>query len=157
MQQLDKIDRAIVRCLVNNARASVSDIADEVFLSQSACSRRIQALERSGILAGYRADLGQRPLGYRAIILIDITLNTQADDVLRAFEHAVGQIDGIIECLLVSGVQDYRLKIVCRDLDDYERIHRESLGNLPGVSNIISSFVLRSVPTRGLYDAIFSG
>jgi Lrp/AsnC family leucine-responsive transcriptional regulator len=155
MQDVDKFDRAIIQCLAKNARASVSDIADEVFLSQSACSRRIQALERSGVLSRYTADLGQRALGYRVLALVDITLNTQADHVLRSFEDAVSKIDGIIECMLVSGTHDYRLKILCRDLEDYERIHRESVGNLPGVTNIISCFVLRDVPTRGLYEAVF--
>ena len=155
MQTIDRIDRKIIKALVDNARASVSDIADRVGLSQSACTRRIQTLERLGILSGYTAELGQVALDYRVVVLVDITLNTQADEVLRAFEQAVGQIDGIIECMLVSGVHDYRLTILCRDLDDYERIHRESVGNLPGVTNIISSFVLRQIPTRGRYDAIF--
>ena len=155
MQNIDRIDRKIIKALVDNARASVSDIADRVGLSQSACTRRIQALERLGILSGYTAELGQVALDYRVVVLVDITLNTQADEVLRAFEQAVGQIDGIIECMLVSGVHDYRVTILWRDLDDYERIHRESVGNLPGVTNIISSFVLRQIPTRGRYDAIF--
>ena len=155
MQKIDRIDRKIIKALVDNARASVSDIADRVGLSQSACTRRIQTLERLGILSGYTAELGQVALDYRVVVLVDITLNTQADEVLCAFEQAVGQIDGIIECMLVSGVHDYRLTILCRDLDDYERIHRESVGNLPGVTNIISSFVLRQIPTRGRYDAIF--
>lgn len=155
MQDIDRIDRAIIKALATNARASVSEIADQVGLSQSACTRRIQSLERSNVLSGYMACLGQAALNCRVIVLVDITLSTQADDVLRAFEEAVGQIDGIVECMLVSGVHDYRLKILCRDLDDYERIHRESVGNLPGVTNIISSFVLRSIPTRGQYDAIF--
>lgn len=155
MQDLDKIDRAIIKCLVTDGRASVSNIADQVSLSQSACSRRIQALERTGVLSGYIADIGHTALGFRIVVLVDVTLNTQADEVLRAFEDAVGRIDGIVECLLVSGVHDYRLKILCRDLEDYERIHRESVGNLPGVTNIISSFVLRAIPTRGRYDAVF--
>lgn len=155
MQEFDRIDRAIIQSLVADARASVSEIADRVGLSQSACTRRIQALERSGVVSRYTAELGRTALDYRVIALVDITLNTQADEVLRAFEQAAGQVDGIVECVLVSGVHDYRLKILCRDLDDYERIHRESVGNLPGVTNIISSFVLREIPTRGLYDAVF--
>ena len=59
--------------------------------------------------------------------------------------------------MLVSGTHDYRLKIICRDLDDYERIHREHLGKLPGVTTIGSSFVLRSVATRSEADALFGG
>lgn len=156
MQNLDRIDRTILEHLASDGRASVSDIADRAGLSQSACTRRIQALERAGAITGYGARLGQAVLGGRVTALVDLTLNTQAEEVLQAFERAAGEIDGIVECLLVSGSHDYRLKIVCRDLDDYERIHRE-LGKLPGVANINSSFVLRPVPARSLYDAIFPG
>jgi len=61
----------------------------------------------------------------------------------------------VVECMLVSGAHDYRLKIICRDLDDYERLHREHLGRLPRVTTISSSFVLRAVPTRSEADALF--
>ena len=152
---MDRIDAAILKSLAADARAPVSAIAAEVGLSQSACTRRIQALEASGHLLGYGARLGHRRLGFRITALVDITLGTQVEEDLARFEAAVAQIDGVVECALVSGGQDYRLKILARDLDDYERLHREHLGRLPGVVTINSSFVLRSVPTRGEADAIF--
>ncbi|KQS01588.1 AsnC family transcriptional regulator [Sphingomonas sp. Leaf357] len=154
---MDRIDSGILQQLAADARASVSNIAARVGLSQSACTRRIQALEASGHILGYGAHLGHRRLGFRVTALVDITLGTQVDEDLAQFERAVAQIDGVVECALVSGAQDYRLKIVCRDLDDYERLHREHLGRLPGVNTISSSFVLRAVPTRGEADALFGG
>lgn len=157
MMQIDRIDSGILQQLAADARASVSNIAARVGLSQSACTRRIQALEASGHILGYGAHLGHRRLGFRVTALVDITLGTQVDEDLAQFERAVAQIDGVVECALVSGAQDYRLKIVCRDLDDYERLHREHLGRLPGVNTISSSFVLRAVPTRGEADALFGG
>ncbi len=153
--QIDRIDTAILQHLAVDARSSVSAIASHVGLSQSACTRRIQALEASGHILGYGAHLGHRRLGFRVTALVDITLGTQVGEDLAQFEAAVAAIDGIVECALVSGAQDYRLKIVCRDLDDYERLHREHLGRLPGVNTISSSFVLRAVPTRGEADALF--
>jgi Lrp/AsnC family transcriptional regulator, leucine-responsive regulatory protein len=153
---MDRIDSAILRMLAADARAPVSAIAGVVGLSQSACTRRIQALEASGHLTGYGARLGHRVLGFRVTALVDITLGTQVEEDLAQFERAVGQIDGVVECALVSGGQDYRLKILCRDLDDYERLHREHLGRLPGVVKINSSFVLRAVPTRNEADALFA-
>ena len=134
---------------------SVSAVASEVGLSQSAATRRIQALESAGLIEGYGARLGARRLGFAVTALVDITLGTQIEEDLERFETAVAAIDGIVECALVSGGQDYRLKILCRDLDDYERLHREHLGRLPGVLTINSSFVLRSVPTRSEADALF--
>lgn len=153
--QVDRIDSAILQRLAADARASVSAIAGEVGLSQSACTRRIQALEAAELIEGYGARLGHKRLGFHVTALVDITLGTQVEEDLEAFEAAVATIDGIVECALVSGGQDYRLKILCRDLDDYERLHREHLGRLPGVVTINSSFVLRAVPTRGEADALF--
>ena len=154
--QTDAIDRRIMNLLSANARMSVSDVAASAGLSQSACTRRIQAREASGCIRGYGARLGRRRLGFHVTALVDITLGTQVDEDLTAFEDAIARIDGIVECMLVSGAQDYRLKILCRDLDDYERLHREHLGRLPNVLTISSSFVLRSVPTRSEADAMLA-
>jgi len=153
--RMDRIDAAILKSLAADARASVSAIAAQVGLSQSACTRRIQALEASGHVQGYGARLGHRRLGFRITALVDITLGTQVEEDLARFESAVAQIDGVVECALVSGGQDYRLKVLARDLDDYERLHREHLGRLPGVVTINSSFVLRAVPTRSEAEALF--
>jgi DNA-binding Lrp family transcriptional regulator len=155
-ESLDKIDSRILKALAADARLPVSQIADMAGLSQSACTRRIQSLEQRGAIVGYTAQLDSRKLGWPVTALVDITLNTQAEDVLRRFENAVGDIAGVTECSLISGAHDYRLKILCRDLDDYERIHREHLGKLPGVATIGSSFVLRSVQTRPPHDAILA-
>jgi DNA-binding Lrp family transcriptional regulator len=155
MQELDRVDRSIMRHLARDARLSVSRVAEEVGLSQSACTRRIQALEASGQLKGYGARFDHRALGFRVTALVDITLSTQIEEELAQFERAVQEIDGVVECLLVSGAHDYRLKIICRDLDDYERLHREHLGRLPRVTTISSSFVLRAVATRSEADALF--
>lgn len=153
--QLDRIDSNILQRLAEDARASVSSIAADIGLSQSACTRRIQALESAGLIEGYGARLGHKRLGFHVTALVDITLGTQIEEDLEVFEAAAAAIDGIVECALVSGGHDYRLKVLCRDLDDYERLHREHLGRLPGVVTINSSFVLRSVPTRREADALF--
>ena len=156
MQTPDRIDCKIMKLLAQDARTSVSRLAEEVGLSQSACTRRIQALEASGQITGYGARFGHRALGFHVTALVDITLSTQVEEELAQFERAVAEIDGVVECMLVSGAHDYRLKIICRDLDDYERLHREHLGRLPRVTTISSSFVLRAVPTRSEADALFN-
>ncbi|MDX3882846.1 MULTISPECIES: Lrp/AsnC family transcriptional regulator [Sphingomonadales] len=154
--QIDRVDRGIMKMLAADARTSVSRIAERVGLSQSACTRRIQAIESTGRISGYGVRFGLRRMGFRVTALVDITLNTQVEEELAQFERAVAGIIGVVECNLVSGANDYRLKIICRDLDDYERIHREHLGKLPAVSTINSSFVLRSIPTRSEADAMLA-
>jgi Lrp/AsnC family transcriptional regulator, leucine-responsive regulatory protein len=152
---VDRINRSILQTLAGDARATVSQIAERAGLSQSACTRRIQALEGSGRITGYGARLNHKALGFHVTALVDITLSTQVEEDLARFERAVAEIDGVVECALISGAHDYRLKIIAKDLDDYERLHREHLGRLPGVTTISSSFVLRSVATRSEAHAMF--
>ncbi|HEX7709891.1 MAG TPA: Lrp/AsnC family transcriptional regulator [Sphingomonadaceae bacterium] len=151
---MDKLDCNILRTLAENARASVSSIAQQVNLSQPACSRRIQLLERGGIITRYEAMFDLPVLGFRVTALVDIQLRSQNEDDMAAFEAAVAEHPQIVECVLVSGEQDYRLKVIARDLDDFERIHRTALARLPGVVRIASSFALRTVSRRHPVDAV---
>lgn len=146
---LDSFDRKIIAVLGRDARTSVSAIAESVGLSQSACSRRVQALEAGGIIEAYHPRFGWKLLGYNVTVYVEITLASQAEAALRAFEAGIAAIPGVVECALVSGDHDYHVKILARDLADYERIHREGLGALPGVARINSSFVLRVVSSPG--------
>src|SRR3954463_16118300 len=109
MTEMDRIDFRIMKLLAQDARTAVSLVAEEVGLSQSACTRRIQALEASGRLKGYGARFGHRALGFHVTALVDITLSTQIEEELAQFERAVAEIDGVVECMLVSGAHDYRL------------------------------------------------
>ncbi len=146
---LDRIDHKILTALAQDGRARVSDIADRVGLSQSACTRRIQALEASGSISGYAPRYGWRVLGFLITAYVEVTLASQAEAALEVFEAGISKIAGVIECALVSGDHDYHLKIIARDLEDYERIHREGLGALPGVAKISTSFALRAITTPG--------
>jgi DNA-binding Lrp family transcriptional regulator len=153
----DRTDRKIIKVLSENGRAPVSQVAQLVNLSQPACSRRIQMLEQDGVINRYEAVLDLSQLGFRVTALVDIQLKSQSEEDMAAFEAAVMEYPEIIECLLVSGQQDYRLKVIARDLDDYERIHRTGLARLPGVVRIASSFALRTVSVRHPADAAING
>ena len=157
MPSLDRIDRRILKVLAENARAPVSHIAHEVNLSQPACSRRLQMLEKDGVVACYEAKLDLQRLGFRITALVDIQLKSQSEADMAAFEIAVAEHPQIVECMLVSGEQDYRVRVIARDLEDYERVHRTALARLPGVQRIASSFALRIVSRRHPVDAVFDG
>ncbi|MDE2042250.1 MAG: Lrp/AsnC ligand binding domain-containing protein, partial [Alphaproteobacteria bacterium] len=87
---------------------------------------------------------------------VSVTLASQAESALEAFEAGASRIAGVVECALVSGEHDYLLKVIAHDLADYERIHREELGKLPGVARIATSFVLRAIPTPGETAALLA-
>ncbi len=142
---LDPTDSRLLQVLQRRGRISNADLAEEVNLSASACHRRVQRLETEGYIKGYVALLDARKMGVPATVFVEITLTTQADEVLEAFEKAVVRIPDVLECHLTAGTADYILKIVAEDTEDFARIHRQYLTRLPGVAKMQSSFALRTV------------
>lgn len=145
MSDLDALDLKILRALQSDGRLSNQELSERVALSPSACHRRVRRLEQAGVIAGYVALLDARALDRRAVVFVEITLTAQADEVLDAFERAVRGIPDVLECHLMAGDADFLLKIVARDGDDFARIHRQHLAKLPGVAQMRSSFVLRTL------------
>ncbi|SHL26792.1 transcriptional regulator, AsnC family [Roseovarius marisflavi] len=142
---LDSNDRRLLTILQKRGRISNAELADEINLSASACHRRVQRLEAEGYIKGYVALLDARKMAVPATIFVEITLNTQADEVLESFEKAVARIPDVLECHLTAGSADYILKVVAEDTEDFARIHRQYLTRLPGVAKMQSSFALRTV------------
>ncbi|MDO5611831.1 MAG: Lrp/AsnC family transcriptional regulator [Paracoccus sp. (in: a-proteobacteria)] len=142
---LDATDRRILTLLQREGRITNADLAARVNLSASACHRRVERLEQSGLIRAYVALLDERKLGRPTLVFVEITLSGQADEVLEAFERAVRTIPDVLECHLMAGTADYLLKIVAQDTDDFARIHRQHLTRLPGVAQMQSSFALRTV------------
>lgn len=144
-QALDDTDRRILTVLQTQGRITNADLSERVNLSPSACHRRVQRLEEDGVIAGYVALVNARRLGKPTTVFVEITLESQAEDLLDAFERGVARIPDILECHLMAGTADYLLKIVAEDTEDFARIHRQFLSRLPGVRQMQSSFALREV------------
>lgn len=142
---LDPTDRRILYTLQRRGRISNAELAEAIHLSASACHRRVQRLEEEGYIKDYVALLDARKMGVPATVFVEITLQTQADEVLEAFETAVGRVPEVLECHLMAGKADYILKVVAENTEDFARIHRQYLTRLPGVAQMQSSFALRTV------------
>lgn len=142
---LDQVDRRILSVLQRQGRISNAELSEAVNLSASACHRRVQRLEADGYIRNYVALLDARKLGVPTTVFVEITLQTQADEVLDAFEKAVARIPDVLECHLMVSTADYILKVVAENTDDFARIHRQHLTRLPGVAQMQSSFALRTV------------
>ena len=147
---MDTFDRKIVAALAKEGRLTAVDLAGRVGLSPSACTRRLQALETSGAIRGYRAMIDPAAVGLGISIFVEITLERQNDDTLRAFEAGLAKCANVLSCHLMSGSSDYLIHIVARDLPDFERLHANVLGHLPGVARIESKFALREAIERPL-------
>ena len=145
---LDRIDIAILDTLQKHGRISNAALAEKVGLSQSACSRRLDNLEQSGVISGYHARLSNAALGHKMTAIVHISLSGQFEKSLSEFEAAIRRCPNVLSCHLMSGEYDYILRIAARDLEDYERIHKEWLSAMPHVTKINSSFALREVIDR---------
>lgn len=143
--KLDRLNRAILVELQQNARITNSLLAEKVGLSESTCLRRVRSLEASGVIQGYAALLDQQKAGYPISIFVHITLDRQNQSRLEAFEKAICGIPEVMECYLMSGEHDYLVRLVVADLANFERVHSEKLTRLPNVSRVQSSFAVRTV------------
>lgn len=145
---LDNVDKSLLRHLQTHGRATNAELAEAARLSDSACFRRVRALEAEGVITGYAATVDPRAVGLALTVYVSITLDSQAKDVLSAFEAAVAEAPEIMECHLMTGQADYILRVVAADVDDLERLHASVLTRLPGVARINSSIALRTVVRR---------
>jgi len=147
---MDAFDRRILTVLSERGRLATVDLAAEVGLSPSAVTRRVQGLEASGVIRGYRAMINPTSIGLGINIFVEITLDRQNDDALRAFEAALADCPNVVSSHLMSGASDYLVHMVARDIADFERLHSAVLGHLPGVARIESKFALREAIDRPL-------
>lgn len=149
---LDKIDRAILAQLQVSARISNVELANRVGLSQSACLRRVDALEKSGVIEGYHATVSDRALGQTITAIIQITLSGQSEQHLSRFEAAIARCPFVVACFMMSGDSDYVVRVTARDMEHFEHIHKHWLSTMPGVTRIHSSFAMRTVVNRANVD-----
>jgi DNA-binding Lrp family transcriptional regulator len=143
--QLDAIDYAILRHLQEHARLSNVELADRVGLSPAPCLRRVQALEREGVIRKYVALLDPNAVDRGVTVFVQISLDLQVEGRLEAFEQAIMRRAEVLECYLMTGDSDYLLRVVVPDVAAYERFLNDSLTRITGVAGIKSSFALRQV------------
>ena len=142
---LDRYDRSILTALQHDGRISNVQLAARVNLSESACLRRVRALEEAGLIERYVALLNQKSVGLTSTVFVHIALRREEQSELAAFEEAVRDIPEIMECYLMTGEFDYLLRVLVSDMADFERLHNDALTRLPGVARVNSSVAIRTV------------
>ena len=150
--ELDKTDRKILALLQKNGRMTNNELSQRINLSPSSSLRRVQRLEESRVISGYVALVLQEAVGRPTSIFVEVTLKSQSEESLKAFERAVPNCPDIMECYLMSGDADYLIRVVAADAQDYERIHNQHLTRLPNVARIRSSFALRAICKKTALD-----
>lgn len=142
---MDTLDARLLRGLQADSQQSLAQLAEKAGLSHSACHRRVRALEEAGWITGYCAQLDPAKLGLGIHAFVEISLVSQSREAMDRFEQAVAGFDDILECHLMAGEADYLLRVAAADIEDYDRIHRDCLARLPGVSAMHSSFSIRRI------------
>lgn len=146
---LDRTDKRILELLQQDGSLSNLELADKVGLSPSPCSRRVKALEDSGLISGYRALLDARKLGLDLQAMISISMDKHTPERFEQFETQVRACPEILECYLITGqAADYVLKVLVEDMEAYQQFLLGTLTRIDGVTGVQSSFVMRKVIDR---------
>ncbi|TDF38283.1 Lrp/AsnC family transcriptional regulator [Alteromonadaceae bacterium M269] len=140
----DRYNDTILRELRLNGRISNTELAEKVGLSTSACLRRVQELENSGVISGYRAILNNELLGNSFIAYVNVGLKEHTMESQLAFEDAIKSATEIKECHNVTGSFEYLLRIETRDIQSFKALHTNTLGAIPQVRTIMTHVVMES-------------
>lgn len=145
MENLDKTDLSILEHLQQNAAMSNVELAGQVHLSPSPTLARVKRLESEGVISRYVALVNPHALGLKVNVFVRVSLEKQQADALEKFEQAVSCFDEVMEVYLMTGDEDYLLRIVVSDIQALEKFILEHLTRIPGIKNIKSSFALKQV------------
>lgn len=144
MVKNDKINQRILQALARDGRISNLELAERVGLSPSACLRRVQELERQGVITGYKAVLNREAMGVGFVTYIGVGLGEHTKEAQEAFEKAMRAAPEVVECHNITGTIEYLLRVECADLPSYKRFHTDILGTSPYVTAITTYVVMGS-------------
>lgn len=140
---MDSYDKKILKALQLDGRITNKDLAKQVALSQAPCWRRVDALEKKGVIKGYTAVVDQQMLGLNLIAFAQISLDNHHPETVEQFDQGIQQWPEILECHATSGESDYLLKIVTHDMNSYNQLIYEKILTLPSIRSINTSFSMQ--------------
>ncbi|WP_241321877.1 Lrp/AsnC family transcriptional regulator [Burkholderia cenocepacia] len=143
--KLDAIDRRILRALQQNSNQTNADIAQQAGLSPTACLRRVHLLEEQGVIDAYVALLNPAAVELRFTAFVRVTLERQDKTTVERFAREMEQAPEVLECHLMAGSYDYLLRVIAKDLDDYQRFQMETLTQIEGVRNVETEIPLKRI------------
>ena len=143
--EIDRIDREILRVLQNDAELSAAAVGEKIGLSQSPCWRRIQRLKDEGLIQGQMIRFDRKKLGFDVMVFAQVKLTAHGRSQVPHFAETLRQFPEVQECHLVLGNIDFLLRIVVRDIDEYERFFLEKLSHLAEIQEVHSNIVLSEI------------
>ena len=144
MKTIDRYDRHVLQLLQEDADLTVSDIAERVGLSTNACWRRIKRLEEQNVIRQHVVLLSEKTLGLNLTVFVSLKTNEHNDNWLKRFAAGVKAIPEVVEFYRISGATDYLLKIITRDIQDYDRVYKKLISVAP-LHDVSSSFAMERI------------
>ena len=145
MESLDKFDLAILQELQADGRLTNAELAQRIGLSAAPCWRRVRALEESGYIKGYHAEIDRRKVGLGVLAFVRLDTDRATVDAARQLEDAIRLLPEVVACHYISGNGMFELQVVAQDLDSFSRFALNSLMRLPYVKDLHTSFSLGEV------------
>jgi Lrp/AsnC family leucine-responsive transcriptional regulator len=142
---VDPVDRAILAQLATDASLANVELADRVNLSPSASLRRVRALERAGVIRGYRADIDPTALGKGFEVEVTLELTRKDRATVETIEERIADMDEVVSCRRLFGVPDYLMRVAVADVEAYEAFYMAKLAELPGIGRVTSQFTMKLV------------
>ncbi|MCR5895695.1 MULTISPECIES: Lrp/AsnC family transcriptional regulator [Burkholderia] len=143
--KLDAIDRRILRALQQNSNQTNAELAQQAGLSATPCLRRVHLLEEQGVIDAYVALLNPAAVDLRFTAFVRVTLERQDKTTVERFAREMEQAPEVLECHLMAGSYDYLLRVIARDLDDYQRFQMDTLTQIEGVRNVETEIPLKRI------------
>ena len=143
--EIDKVDREIIRLLQEDAELSAAAVGERIGLSQSPCWRRIQRLKDDGLIQGQLMRFDRKKLGFDILVFAQVKLTAHGRSKVPEFAETIREFPEVQECHLVLGNIDFLLRIVARDIEEYERFFFEKLSHLAEIQEVHSNIVLSEI------------
>ncbi len=148
--QLDKIDLQIIHLLQKDAKMKIKEIASALNMTNTPIFDRIKKLEKSGVITGYSATINKEKVGLHLVAFCSITLDKHNEANISLFEKEIAELEEVIECYHIAGMVDYLLKVVARDMVEYQLFIAKKLAALDNIGRVQSSFVMTAIKDSGI-------
>lgn len=145
---LDTTDRRMLMLLQENGRITNQELSEKVGLSPTPCLRRLKRLEESGVVQGYSAIVDPKAYGLPFSVFVSIRLSQQTQDNIAEFEKAVESWNEVAECYLMTGSQDYLLRVLTDGIEGYERFLKQKITRLKCIQSVESNFAMATIKKR---------
>ncbi len=145
MANLDETDIKLLKALQQNAKVNTKELCELLHLSKTPVYERIHRLENEGVITGYNARIDNKKVGLPLVVFCNVSLAVHDDEHIERFKNEIKGIDEVMECYSTGGFYDFLLKVILKDLDEYNRFVFEKLTKVHGIVKMQSSFVLSEI------------